>query len=144
MPAAIISRAKLSVGRCQSDTRSVEGRFPVGADVGQEKVAEDHVLDARRCCLRHRRRHLRFVDLVRARRRDLDDPQRKAQPVGLRLEQRPAHGVHGDAVGVGIHRHQQRRHVDVEVLASSVEGEGAVLAAAPAHPRFGAGWCHLP
>jgi iron complex transport system substrate-binding protein len=63
--------------------------------------------------------------------------QRQAEALGLGLEERPAHGVHGDPVGVGVQRGEQPGHVDLPLLVDGIEREGAVLPAAPAHPRPG-------
>lgn len=61
--------------------------------------------------------------------------QGQTEPVGLEHEQLGAHGVHGHAVGVGVERDEEAGDVEPEDLTGPVQGEGAVLAAAPAHPR---------
>ena len=134
--------ARQRIGRAapQRERRRERGAGEVAlavlAHILEEEVAEHDLLDARAARRFHRVAHARFVDGVRAGRRDVDDVQRQAEPVCLRLQERAPHRVHRDPVGVGVHGHEQRLHVEAELVACGRERERAVLAAAPTHPRL--------
>ena len=93
--------------RC--DAGAGEIAFAVLADVLEEQVAEDHLLDAVATRGRDGARHPLLVDVVRTERRDLDDVERHAETVGLRVEQLAPHRVHRDPVRVGVHRDEEPR-----------------------------------
>ena len=76
-------------------------------------------------------RHGGFVGLVGAGVGDAHDRERKAGRLGLRLEQRAPHRVHRHAVVGLVERGEEPHDLHVLLLAQNVEGEGAVLAAAP-------------
>ena len=78
--------------------------------------------------------HEGLIGLVRAGPWQLDDVERQAEPVGLRVQQLPPNPVHGDASCVGVDGAQEPDDVDRGVLPSAVQRERAVLAGAPAHP----------
>jgi hypothetical protein len=108
--------------------------FAVVAHIGEEQVAEHHALGTVGACLLHRVAHRALVHLVRARSGELDPVDRDPEPVGLELEQLGPHRVHRDPLGVGVERHQEPGHLEPEHRSGPVQREGAVLAAAPAHP----------
>ena len=138
------------VGQCrrrpapQREDRLQPGRgesaLTVGPHVLEEEVPEDHLGDAVLARNGQSVAHEALVDLVRARKRQLDDVHGEAQAVRLLLEQSAAHGVHGHPVRCVVDGAQEAGDVDPELVSSDVEGKGAVLPAAPAHPgRSGSG-----
>jgi hypothetical protein len=114
----------------------------VGTDVLEEEVAEDEPLDAVVAGVVDRAAHELLVLLVGARPRQLHDVQRQTEALRLGDEELASHGVHGHPIGGRVHRHQKTDDLDLGIGTSRGEGEGAVLAAAPAHPRsaHGADW----
>ncbi len=118
-----------------ADRRGREHLLAVGADVGEEEVAEDHAGHA----VGHRGvdgfGHEPLVLGVRARPRQLHHVHGQVESVGLGQQQLAPDGVHRDPIGVGVHRAQEADDVERGILAGAVQRERAVLAAAPAHPR---------
>ncbi len=54
--------------------------------------------------------------------------------------QRPPHGVHGDAVGGGVEAGQQRDDLDIRLLPQQMQRPDAVFAAAPGEKNFFHRW----
>ena len=137
-----MSRASRSVGRPQQrehrgDPGAGEPGLAVLTHVLEEEVAEHHLLDPGVAGDGEGAGHRGLVDVVRARRRDVDDVDGNVEARGLRGEELPAHRVHGDAIGIGVHGDEEGGDVEVELGAGDVQRHRAVLAAAPAHPRRG-------
>ena len=111
--------------------------FAIGADVFEEKVAEDDVINALVARTSHRFAHGLFVGFVWARRWDWDFDERQAGGFSLEFEQRLADGVHGDAFMRAVDCGEQRGDFELPRLARQVERPGTVFAAAPCEPGFG-------
>ena len=106
--------------------------FAIGAEVFEENVAEGYFADALFEVDAQGFFHARFVEGIDALRRDADFVKRQADGLSLALEKIAADAVHADAlVGFGDGG-EERGDVNVILLEQSVQGHGAVFAAAPA------------
>ena len=110
--------------------------FAIFADVLQKQIAEDYVRDIFSPRLRHCFGHGAFVNLVGARRRNRNLHERETSRGSLCFEKRLANGVHGDAAMSSINGREQRRNLELGVLARNMQGPGAVFPAAPSEPGF--------
>ena len=140
-PAPIMSRASLRGldaphRKQRRDAGAGELGLAIAADVLQEQVAERHGLHALRHLARDELPHHRLIGLVRAGIGDRQHMQRQAGGLGLRLDQRAPHAVHGDAIEGGVDGGDQPDQLDVIALAQQVQRPGRILARAPAQQCF--------
>src|SRR5258708_5785664 len=107
--------------------------FPVGAQVLEKNIAENHFANASgemhpQCFF-----HTRFVRRVDALRRDGHLMQRQPDGCGLPFEQLAAHAVHADPVKAFGDRGQQGGHAAALHGKHIVKRHRAVLSTTPAH-----------
>ena len=114
------------------DAGAGELGLAIAADVLEEQVAEGHRLDAGGGLLGDERAHDALVVGVGAGMGDLQHVQRQAGGLGLCLQQRPAHAVHGHPVEGGVDGCEEPDHGHVRPLAQHMQRPGRVLAGAPA------------
>ena len=88
-----------------------EVAFPRRAYVFEEEIAEHRRLDVGSACGDDGGGNARFVDVVGARRRDLDDVNREAETLGLHLEQVASHRMHRDTVRSDVDGREQAANV---------------------------------
>ena len=108
----------------------------IGADVGQEQIAERHCRNAVRLRLGDEAAHDAFVVGIRTGIGNVDRVQRQARSLCLRLQQRAPHGVHGHAVEGGVDRGEQPGHLVLTASPQHLQAPRRVLARTPAQPRL--------
>ncbi len=137
-PASSISWARTSVGRSQSGkrARTPSPRAParVRADVREEEITEDDLVDSSIGGLCKCTAHRVLVAVVGARRRQFNEMQWQSESFSLRGHQGSAHCVHRHAIRRCIHRDEEADDLHVAFLSHRSECERTVLAAAPTHP----------
>ena len=125
-----------------SDARKIF--FAIGAQVFEENVAKGNLANALIVETAQGLPHARFINGIRALRRDAHFVERQADGCGLELEKLAANAVHADAfVALGDGR-EEGCDVELLLLEQRVKRHGAVFAAAPAeedgfaygHKRF--------
>ena len=136
-PATIVRASAVGVrAEEREDRRQPRAGQPllaIAPDVFEEQVAERDVREAFADGLLHGRRHGPLVDLVRARRRNRNLPERQPQRIGLRPQQLDPHRVHRHPLMDFVHRRQHPGQLDVRLLAKDVHHPGGVLAGGPRH-----------
>src|SRR5205807_3968030 len=109
--------------------------FAVGADVGEEQVAEDHVGDAIAHGGCDRLAHPRLIDFVRAGIGYRHNPLRQAGRLALCAQDFLAHAVNGHPLERLCYGGQRAHHVELAGAARLMQRKCAVLAAGPGDQR---------
>lgn len=126
-----LSGGDLPNGKQRLKACSRELAFAVGADIGEEEVAERDRLDAFRNCASADLAHAGFVLFVRAGPGQRDGPQWKTCGFGLLFEEPPSDGMHRDAIERLVEGGNQGYNFDGRILTEEMQRPGAVFATGP-------------
>src|SRR5262249_9394146 len=113
-----------------------EPLLAVFADVVEKQIAERRMREPFADRSRYGAGHRALVDVVGTRRRNRDQPQRRADRRRLRLEDVDAHCMHRRALRSFVDRRQQRSDFDAAALPEHVHRPCTVLARGPGDDRL--------
>jgi len=121
------------------DSRTLQLPLTVRANVTQEEIAESNRLNADVEGAGAQGSHAGLIDIVRARPRQFDGPERQSDAGRLRFDQWAANRMHRDTIEGGIESRDQADDIEIGLSPKLMQRPAAIFAAAPRQQDFFSG-----